>query len=82
MLEIMATKPTKGQALPPKSKTPSRDKMLEMIEAFLAANPKITPESFGWRAIKNAHVVARLRGGGDITTGKMDAILSYLLNPR
>lgn len=49
-----------------------------MIEAYLAANPKVTPEGFGWAAIRDSYLVTRLREGGDITTKKLDAVIAYL----
>lgn len=61
--------------------TTTRGKLLELIEKHLAANPHITPEGFGWAAIKDSFLVTRLRNGGDITTGKLDAIIKYLSNP-
>jgi hypothetical protein len=68
----------------PTDKTPpansTRGQLLKMIEAVIAANPTLfpTPESFGWAAIKDSYLVTRLRTGGDITTGKLDAIAQYL----
>ena len=56
----------------------TREALLGMIEQYLAANPKVTPEAFGWAAIKDSKLVPRLRNAGDITTGKLDATLKYL----
>lgn len=71
----MASKPTKSHEAKPAS---TRAALLQMIETYLAANPKVTPEAFGWAAIKDSKLVERLRGGGDITTGKLDAVIQYL----
>ena len=57
-----------------------------MIEAYLAAAnkgcskdaPRVTAEAFGWAAIKDSKLVKRLRDGGDVTTGKLDAVIKYL----
>lgn len=56
----------------------TRAALLDMIEAYLAANPAVTPEAFGWSAIKDTRLVGRLREGGDCTTAKLDAIIRYL----
>ena len=78
-------KPTKKTS----QATTTRGKLLELIEAYLAAAnkgcpadaPRLTPEAFGWAAIKDSYLVTRLRNGGDITTGKLDAVIKYLSNP-
>lgn len=71
----MASKKQTTHATPPASTVGA---LLQMIEAYLAANPKVTPEAFGWAAIKDSYLVTRLRNGGDITTRKLDAIIKYL----
>lgn len=68
------TKPTKTPAKAQRS----RDVLLAMIEQHLATYVNVTPEGFGWAAIKDTRLVPRLRDGGDITTGKMDDVLLYL----
>jgi hypothetical protein len=55
--------------------------LLHQVESYLAENPDVTAEGFGWRAIKDPRLVSRLRTGGDITTGKMDQVIRYLANP-
>jgi len=59
----------------------TRGKLLELIDAFLAKNPRTTPEGFGWQAIGDSTLVLRLRNGGDVTTAKMDAVIRYMSNP-
>ncbi len=58
--------------------TTTREAILERIEQFLVKNPSISPEGFGWAAIKDASLVERLRSGKDITTRKLDDILKYM----
>jgi len=72
----MASAPPKPPVKEPATST--RKALLQMIESYLAANPKVTAEAFGWAAIKDSKLVARLRKDGDITTGKLDATLKYL----
>lgn len=55
----------------------TKAKLLAAIETFIKAKG-MTPESFGWAAIKDSYLVERLKNGGDITTGKADAILRYI----
>lgn len=51
------------------------------IDKFLAANPHVSEESFGWFSIKEPGLVKRLRNGRDITTRKLDAVIAYMRNP-
>lgn len=62
-------------------KLPTRVRILREIEIFLANNPSVSPEGFGWRACKNTVLVSRLRKGADINTSVLDKILAYLANP-
>ncbi len=59
-----------------------RDWLLAEVEKFLSEFPDIDPESFGWHAIKDCTLVGRLRGGGDVTTKKLDMILQFIFNQR
>ncbi len=66
-----------------KEKKPSstREWLLQQVEAHLARNPGLDPESFGWRSVKDSSLVDRLRAGKDVTTRKLDALIAYMANP-
>ena len=55
--------------------------LLAQIDSYLSENQDVTPECFGWRAMRDTKLVDRLRNGGDITTRKMDKVIRYLANP-
>lgn len=55
--------------------------LIAQIDAFLAKNPHITKEVFGWRAVKQVRLVDRLKAGGDTTTRKLDRIIAYMGDP-
>lgn len=59
----------------------TRESVLARIDQFLADHSDIDAESFGYYAINDTSLVARLRNGGDITTRKLDLILNFLYNP-
>lgn len=63
----------------PIQKPPSstREALLQKIEDYLARNPGMSAEGFGWATIKDTRLVGRLRDDGDISTRKLDAILLY-----
>lgn len=54
--------------------------LLYTVNSFLSMHPDMSPETFGWQAIKDTSLVERLRSGGDVTTRKLDAIISYIHN--
>ena len=56
----------------------SRQKLLSIVEGFLAQHPEISDTQFGYKAVADTRTVGRLRDGGDITTAKMDAILAFI----
>jgi hypothetical protein len=56
-------------------------KLVSVIDAFLKKNATVTEEHFGWMTIRDTKLVSRLRGGGDITTRKLDIILRFLAKP-
>lgn len=64
-----------------KAFTSSIEWLAHEVEVFLANNPEMEPSSFGYRAINDPSLVARLRAGGDVTTRKMDKIIAFLQNP-
>lgn len=55
--------------------------LLADIEKFLVNNPSVTAECLGWWTVRDTKLVDRLRGGGDVTTRKMDKIIAFLHNP-
>lgn len=57
------------------------DRLLADLEAFLKANPHISEEQVGWFSIRQPNLLKRLRGGGDITTRKLDLVLAWLRSP-
>jgi len=62
----------------PNTQDTSRARLLLIIEKFLKENPQMTTVNFGWKASKDTRTVFRLREGSDISTAKMDAILSFI----
>lgn len=58
----------------------SREKLLHIVEEFLRENPEVKPNSLGWAATRDTRTVLRLQSGSDITTGKMDSLLTYITN--
>lgn len=66
---------------PKKKYATTQEWLLDQIEQHLARNTHLTPESLGWRAIRDSSLVDRLRAGGDVTTRKMDKIIAYIANP-
>lgn len=59
----------------------TREALLARIDQFLEDHPDISPNQFGAWSIGDSGLVDRLRKGGDVTTGKLDQILRYLMNP-
>lgn len=55
----------------------TRSKLLEDIQAFLAAS-EMEPKDFGWRAARCTSLVDRLEKGGDVTTRIMDNIYTFM----
>jgi hypothetical protein len=60
----------------------TRSLLLAEVEKCLVDFPQMTPESFGWQSVKDSTLVERLRGGGDVTTKKLDMILQFIFNQR
>jgi hypothetical protein len=58
----------------------TRDCLLKDIAKYLDEHPTMTSESFGWFAVGDSSLVARLKTGKDITTRKLDKILAYMYN--
>lgn len=56
----------------------TRQWLISKIDEFIALNPHYDDESFGWKAVKDASLVGRLRSGKDITTRKLDDIIAFL----
>lgn len=68
--------------IPEKKKYAStREALLDRIEVFLGKNPHCSETLFGWYAVQDSSLVARLRDGKDVTTAKLDAILKFIANP-
>jgi hypothetical protein len=59
----------------------TREWLTARVSDFLKKNPKITPEQFGWLAIRDASLVGRLKKGGDVTTRKLDDIIRFMSKP-
>lgn len=57
------------------------ENVLYDLEQFCKANPYVTEEQVGWFCLKQRNLMERLRGGGDITTRKLDKVLRWLKNP-
>lgn len=62
---------------------PTIEWLLSKIDAFMDINhdQAIDDVSFGWYADKDRTLVPRLRLGGDVTTSKMDKIITFMQNP-
>lgn len=54
--------------------------VLERVEDFLQQHPDISESTFGRMAIGNNLIVSRLRAGKDITTKKLDRLLTFMAN--
>lgn len=52
--------------------------LLAAVNEYLELHPEMTAESFGWYAVQDSSIVARLRKGGDVTTRKLDKILAFI----
>lgn len=52
--------------------------LLTAVNEYLETHPEMTAESFGWYAIGDSSLVARLRSGKDVTTRKLDKILAFI----
>lgn len=56
--------------------------LMALIEDFLTINGMENDgNSFGWLALKDRTLVERMRGGGDLSTTKMDKVIAFLRNP-
>lgn len=60
----------------------TKEQLLIDIEIFLANNPCMSPEGFGWNACRQSALVDRLRKGGDTTTNNLDKVYDFIANPR
>jgi hypothetical protein len=62
------------------SKSPDTIPLLAEIEAFLEETG-MAATTFGQLAIRDWQLVERLRGGGDVTTRKAEAIRAFMKSP-
>lgn len=74
----MATKPLPVEKAPKSS----LEWLMRQIDAYLAKNKQVSEAAFGWASIKDTGLVERLRGGGDVTTRKFDALVRYMSNSK
>jgi len=67
---------------PERRQGPTAIMLLGLIEEFLTLNDMDNDGNyFGWLVCGDRTLVQRLREGGDVTTTKMDDIISFLYKP-
>lgn len=62
--------------------TSTKSWLLATINDFLEECPEMSPETFGWKSVKDTTLVERLRNGGDVRTLKLDMIIAFIHNIR
>lgn len=62
------------------SKSPDTIPLLAEIESFLAETG-MAATTFGQRTVRDWRLLERLRGGGDVTTRKAEAIRAFMASP-
>jgi|GEM_PF-5495553 len=66
----------------PNKYIPLTDWLMDLIEQFLTINVMENDGCvFGWYIMRDRSLVTRLREGGDLTTRKLETILSFMQNP-